>query len=146
MKTNVVEILLVEDNAADIELTRQSFLNCKLGNKLHVTRTGEDALNFLYKKGKFKSAPTPDMILLDLNLPQISGREVLVEIKHNDELKLIPVVILTASEDEDDIKLAYDNYANCYVAKPLDIDQFAKIIKSLNNFWFSIVEYPDNKN
>ncbi len=140
--TRVVEILLVEDNMVDVELTRETLETHKMVNNLHVVNNGEDAMDFLFKKGKFKSAPTPDVILLDLNLPQKDGREVLIEIKHNEDLKTIPVVILTVSEDENDIKMAYDNYANCYVTKPLDMVQFVKIVQSLENFWFSIVQFP----
>ncbi len=138
----VVEILLVEDNMVDVELTRETLETHKMVNNLHVVNNGEDAMDFLFRKGKFKSAPTPDVILLDLNLPQKDGREVLIEIKHNEDLKTIPVVILTVSEDENDIKMAYDNYANCYVTKPLDMVQFVKIVQSLENFWFSIVQFP----
>ncbi len=140
--TRVVEILLVEDNMVDVELTRETLETHKMVNNLHVVNNGEDAMDFLFKKGKFKSASTPDVILLDLNLPQKDGREVLIEIKHNEDLKTIPVVILTVSEDENDIKMAYDNYANCYVTKPLDMVQFVKIVQSLENFWFSIVQFP----
>ena len=137
------EILLVEDDPLDIELTKEVISAYKMANNIHVVTNGEDALSFLYKKGKYKTAPTPDIVFLDLNLPKIDGREILIDIKHNEKLKRIPIVILTSSELKDDIKLAYDNYANCYVTKPLDIEQLASIVKTLNNFWLSLVVAPN---
>jgi two-component system response regulator len=132
-------ILLVEDDPLDVELTKAVLTAHKMANSIYVVDNGIDALDFLYKRGKYKAAPTPDIIFLDLNLPKMDGREVLIDLKHNEDLKSIPIVILTSSEIKKDIRLAYDNYASCYVTKPLDIDQFLNIVKTLNNFWLSIV-------
>lgn len=136
------EILLVEDNAADIALTKKAIQKSKIANNLSVTRDGEEAIDFLYNKGKFKESPRPDLIILDLNLPKKDGREVLEDIKKDEKLKKIPVVILTTSNAEKDILKTYDLHANCYITKPLDFDQFIAIVKQINDFWFSIVKLP----
>lgn len=141
-RDSIVEILLVEDNEADIRLTRESIKEAKIHNNLYVTRDGEEAMEFLYKKGDYKDAVTPDLILLDLNLPKKDGREVLKEIKKDKTLSHIPVVILTTSEAEKDIIKSYKLHANCYVKKPMGIDQFVEVIKAIENFWFTIVKLP----
>ena len=143
MKNRFPEILIVEDDPLDVLLTKEILDSQNFRKSLHIVDNGMDAMDFLHKKGKYKSAPTPDIILLDLNLPKKDGREVLIDIKHNDKLKSIPVVILTSSEMKEDIRLAYDNYANSYVAKPLDLEQFANIIRTLNNYWLSLTIKPN---
>ena len=140
-----VEILLVEDNPGDIRLTKEAMKEAKIINNLNVVEDGVEALAFLRKKGKFKDVIRPDLILLDLNLPKKNGREVLAEIKQDINLKQIPVVILTVSKAEEDILKTYELHANCFITKPVDMDQFIKVVKSLENFWFSIVKLPPNK-
>lgn len=137
-----VEILLVEDNPGDVRLTREALKDWKMRNTLHVVEDGEEALSFLYKKGKYTNAPQPDLILLDLNLPKKDGGEVLSEIKENPSLKRIPVVILTTSEAEEDILKTYDLHANCYINKPVDFDQFISVVQKIEDFWFAIVRLP----
>jgi len=137
-----VEILLVEDNEPDIRLTQEGIKETKIHNNLHVARDGEEAMNFLYKRGNYRDVVTPDLILLDLNLPKKDGREVLEEVKNDDALSHIPVVILTTSEAEKDIVKSYKLHANCYVTKPMGIDQFVEVIKAIEDFWFSIVKLP----
>jgi len=137
-----IEILLVEDNPADVRLTVESLKEGKVCNILHVVEDGEEALAFLHKKGKYADKPHPDIILLDINLPKKSGLEVLSEIKGDDMLKRIPVVVLSASKAEEDIHRSYGLHANCYISKPVDLDQFIHVIKTINNFWFSIVKLP----
>ena len=139
-----VEILLVEDNAADVRLTKEALKEEKLHNNLHVAGDGIEALAFLRKEGKFSKSPRPDLILLDLNLPKKDGREVLKEIKTDDKLKAIPVVVLTVSKAEEDIIKTYNLHANCYITKPLDLNQFSKVVKSIQDFWLTIVKLPPN--
>lgn len=136
------EILLVEDNPGDVRLARESLKECKLLNNLSVVGDGVEAMAFLRKNGKHANATRPDLILLDLNLPKKDGREVLAEIKTDEELKRIPVVILTTSKAEEDILRTYGLHANCYITKPVDLDQFVKIVKSVHDFWFEIVRLP----
>ncbi|HBM16776.1 MAG TPA: response regulator [Lentisphaeria bacterium] len=136
------EILLIEDNICDVEIAKEALLKCKFKNNLHVVMNGRDALDFLFKRGRFSEAITPELILLDLNLPDIDGRDILNEIKNNNKLKAIPVVVLTSSRAEEDIIRAYTSHANCYVTKPLDFEQFKKIVLSIESFWFSIVTLP----
>ena len=143
-KIRNVEILLVDDNPGDIRLTQEALKDSKVLNNLHVVEDGLEALNFLRKKGEFKNEVTPDLILLDLNLPKRNGREVLSEIKEDELLKYIPVVILTISRAEEDILKSYELHANCYITKPVDMNQFVKIVRSIENFWFSIVKLPQN--
>ena len=138
----VVEILLVEDNPGDVRLTQEVFRDSKLTNTLHVVNDGVEAMDFLHRRGKYADAVRPDLVLLDLNLPKKDGREVLAEMKSDDELKCIPVVIMTISEAEEDILKSYKLHANCYVTKPIDFAQFAKMVNSINNFWLSIVKLP----
>lgn len=140
-----VEILLVDDNPGDIRLTQEALKESKIINKLNVVEDGAEAIDFLKKVGKYENVSTPDLILLDLNLPKKNGREVLAEIKEDKILKLIPVVILTISTAEEDILKSYKLHANCYITKPVDMNQFIKIVRSIENFWFSIVKLPPNR-
>ena len=140
-----VEILLVDDNPGDIRLTQEAFKESKIINNLNVVEDGAEAIDFLKKVGKYENVSTPDLILLDLNLPKKNGREVLAEIKEDKILKLIPVVILTISTAEEDILKSYKLHANCYITKPVDMNQFIKIVRSIENYWFSIVKLPPNR-
>jgi chemotaxis family two-component system response regulator Rcp1 len=137
-----VEILLVEDNAGDVRLAREGLRECKLLNNLSVAEDGVKALAFLRQEGEYARAPRPDLIMLDLNLPRKDGREVLKEIKEDDELKSIPVVILTTSKAEEDVVKSYALHANCYVTKPLAIEQFINVVQAIETFWFTIVKLP----
>ena len=137
-----VEILLVEDNEGDVGLIEEVFEEAKIRNNIHVAEDGEEAVLYLRGEGKFSGSPRPDIILLDLNLPKKDGREVLKEIKEDDNLKNIPVVILTTSNAEKDILRAYDLHANAYITKPLDFDQFIRAVGSIENFWLEIVNLP----
>lgn len=139
-----VNILIVEDNYPDVLLAKEVLIEAKVKNKLNVVDDGEKAMEYLLKKGDYVNATTPDLILLDLNLPKKDGREVLIEIKDNPELKRIPVVILTTSKAEEDIVNMYEHHANAYITKPVDFNQFIEVIKSLENFWLSIVKLPTN--
>jgi len=140
-----VEILLVEDNPGDVRLTQEALKDGGVLNELHVVEDGVDALAFLRRQGKYADAPCPELILLDLNLPKKDGREVLAEIKSDDALKRIPVVILTISNAEEDILQTYNLNANCYITKPVDLEQFIKVIQSIEDFWFTIVTLPPNE-
>jgi chemotaxis family two-component system response regulator Rcp1 len=140
-----VDILLVEDNAGDVRLTREVLRDSKVRNNLIVANNGQEALACLRKQGKFTGTVRPDLILLDLNLPVKDGREVLAEIKADPDLKRIPVVILTTSKAEEDILKTYNLHANCYVTKPVDLEQFVKVVKSLEDFWLAIVKLPNHK-
>jgi len=137
-----VEILLVEDNDGDVGLIEEVLEEAKIRNILHVAKDGEEAILFLHGEEKFSGSPRPDIILLDLNLPKKDGREVLREIKEDDNLKNIPVVVLTTSGAEKDVIRAYELHANAYVTKPLDFDQFMKVIEYIANFWLEIVKLP----
>jgi len=139
-----IEILLVEDNPGDADLAREALEGSKLHNALHVVGDGVEALDFLRQRGKHARATRPDLILLDLNLPKKDGREVLAEIKGDADLKRIPVVILTISKDEEDILRSYNLHANCYITKPIDLSQFMKVVKSIEDFWLTIVKLPPN--
>jgi chemotaxis family two-component system response regulator Rcp1 len=138
----LVEILLVEDNPGDVRLTKEALKEYKIINNLSVVMDGEEAIDFLFKKGDYKDAPTPDIILLDLNLPKKDGREVLAEIKNDEKLRTIPVVVLSTSENDMDISSSYYNHANCYITKPVDFDNFIEVVKTLQNFWVSVVKLP----
>jgi len=140
-----IEILLVEDSPADILIAREALSEAKLINTIHVAEDGVEAMDFLHKHGKFASAPTPDLILLDLNLPRKNGREVLTEIKADEKLKQIPVVVLTTSSAEEDILKSYNLHANCYVVKPVEFESFVKAVQSVQHFWFSVVTLPPGK-
>ena len=137
-----VEILLVEDNPGDVRLTREALREGKVRNNLAVASDGVEAVAYLRKEGEHAGAVRPDLILLDLNLPRKDGREVLAEIKADPSLRHIPVVVLTSSQAEEDIVRAYDLHANCYVTKPVDLDQFIRVVESIENFWFTIVKLP----
>ncbi|AFY79629.1 response regulator containing a CheY-like receiver domain and an HTH DNA-binding domain [Pleurocapsa sp. PCC 7327] len=137
-----IEILLIEDNPGDIELTKIALEDNKMTINLSVVEDGVEALKFLKKEGKYANVPHPDLILLDLNLPKKDGREVLAEMKADPILKRIPVVILTTSQAEEDVLRAYNLCANCYITKPVDFDRFVKIVRSIENFWFTIVKLP----
>ena len=137
-----IQVLLVEDNPGDVRLTLEAFKDGRVINHLNVVEDGEAALAYLRKEGKYASASTPDLVLLDLNLPRKDGREVLMEIKSDENLKRIPVVILTTSTAEQDILKTYDLHANCYINKPVDFDQFLTVVKAIENFWLTIVKLP----
>ncbi len=143
--TRPVEILLVEDNPADVRLAVESLKEGKVCNILHIVEDGEEAIFFLRKKGKYADKPRPDLIFLDLHLPKKNGHEVLAEIKSDDDLKRIPVVILTSSKDEGDIFRSYGLHANCYINKPVDLDQFIHVINAVKSFWFTIVKLPPHE-
>lgn len=138
----LINILLVEDNPGDVELVREALSEGKLCNKLHVVSDGIEAIRFLRSRGEYADAPSPDVILLDLNLPRKNGREVLNEIKSDPKLQAIPVVVLTSSKEEEDIQRSYSLHANCYVTKPVDFEQFMKVVKSIEEFWFTVVKLP----
>jgi len=137
-----IEILLVEDNIDEAELTREALCEGRVRNRIHWVEDGEDALAFLHRQGRHSAAPRPDLILLDLRLPRMSGQEVLTEIKQHPAWKRIPVVIMTSSDDEKDILAAYDKHANCYVTKPVDLDKFMEAVRSIEEFWLTVVHLP----
>lgn len=139
-----IEILLVEDNAGDARLAREALSDAKVANNLSWVKDGVEAIAYLHGEGGYKDKPLPDVILLDLNLPKKDGREVLAEIKQDPELKRIPVVILTVSEAQEDILKTYELHANCYIRKPIDLDQFLHVVKSIESFWLTIVKLPPN--
>jgi len=139
---NPIEILLIEDNPGDIELTRIAMNRSKLYCNLNVVEDGVDGMDFLYQRGRFEYSPRPDLILLDLNLPRKSGREILEEIKSDPNLQDIPVVILTASKADEDILRSYNCHANCFISKPVGFEEFMHVVKTLNDFWFTIVKLP----
>lgn len=137
-----IDILLVEDNPGDVRLTREALKEAKLGNELHVVEDGVEAMAFLRRRGAHRNAVRPDLILLDLNLPLKNGREVLAEIKNDPKLRRIPVVVLTTSQAEADVVKAYDLHANCYITKPVDLDQFLTVVRAIEDFWLTIVKLP----
>jgi chemotaxis family two-component system response regulator Rcp1 len=137
-----IHVLLVDDDEGDIELTREAFLDSKIQVDLDVCYNGAEALSYLKKEGEYSEAKTPDLILLDLNMPIKDGRETLMDIKKDETLRKIPVVILTTSQSEEDVMKSYDLGCNCYVSKPVDIKEFSKIVKVLEEFWFTIVKLP----
>jgi CheY-like chemotaxis protein len=139
-----VEILLVEDNPGDVRLTLEALKDGKVLNHLSVVGDGVEAIAFLHQEGAYANAPSPDLIFLDLNLPKKDGREVLQEIKNDESLKHIPVVVLTTSNADMDILRTYELHANCYITKPVDFEQFTKVIKSIEDFWLTIVKLPQN--
>jgi CheY-like chemotaxis protein len=142
---NPINILLVEDNPGDIRLTKEVLKDGKIKNNLNVVMDGEEALLFLKKQGEYKAVSSPDIILLDLNLPKKDGREVLAAIKSDLELMCIPVIVLTTSAAEQDILNMYAHHANCYITKPVDFNQFIKVVRSIENFWLTIVKLPNVK-
>ncbi len=141
---NAIEILLVEDSLGDARLTIEALKENKVLNQIHHVTDGVEAMKFLYNQGQYSKVLRPDLILLDLNMPKMDGREVLQKIKKDENLKRIPVVVLTTSQAEEDILKSYDLNANCFVTKPVDLDQFMEVIKSIKNFWLSIVKYPSS--
>ncbi len=139
-----VEILLVEDNSGDVRLTQEALKEGKVRNNLSIVSDGVEALAFLRREGQYATVPRPDVILLDLNLPRKDGREVLAEIKQDPNLRRIPVVILTTSQAEHDILRTYNLHANCYITKPVDLEQFIIVVKSIETFWLTVVKLPPN--
>ena len=138
----IVDVLLVEDDDGDVLMTREAFEHYKIRNQLHVVRDGEQAVQFLRREGQYEGAPRPDLILLDLNLPRFDGRQVLAEIKADAALRLIPVVVLTTSEAEEDILRSYELHANAYVTKPVDFDRFIEVIRKIDEFFVTVVKLP----
>lgn len=139
---HTIEILLVEDNPGDVELTREAFIDGKIGNHINVARDGVEALEYLRRKGVYSNAVRPDIVLLDLNLPRKGGLEVLAELKADPDLRSIPIVVLTTSRDEEDIARSYHAHANCYISKPVDFDKFMGVVRSLESFWLTVVRLP----
>lgn len=137
-----IKILFVEDNEGDIVLTLEALKEAKIHNHVTVMRDGEQAIQYLKKEGEYKNAETPDLILLDINLPRMDGKEVLANIKKDRQLMIIPVVILTTSDSEKDIMESYNNHANCYITKPVDFKKFMDVIQTIKTFWISIVQLP----
>ena len=137
-----IEVLLVEDDPGDVLMTKEAFEDHKLRNSLHVVNNGVDALLFLRKEGSYSGVPTPDLVLLDLNLPRMDGREVLAEIKADEELRRIPVVVLTTSEAEEDVLRSYNLHANAYVTKPVDFEQFVNVVRQVDEFFLTVVRLP----
>jgi CheY-like chemotaxis protein len=144
-RSRPVEILLVEDNPGDARLTREALKEGKIRNNLHHAKDGVEALAFLRREGGFAGAPTPDIVLLDLNLPKKDGRQVLAEMKADETLKTIPVVVLTTSEAEQDILRSYELHANCYVTKPVDLEKFISIVRAIEDFWLAVVKLPPSQ-
>ncbi len=142
MNTRPIEILLVEDNPGDVRLTIEALRDGKVYNRLSVARDGVEALAFLHREGPFANVSQPDVILLDLNLPKKNGHEVLAELKADPELKRIPVVVLTTSKADQDVVRSYDLYANCFITKPVDLEQFMTVVQSIEAFWLTIVKLP----
>lgn len=139
---DIVEVLLVEDSPSDAVLTQEALMFSRLSSSLHIVEDGEKAMQFLRGEGIYKESPRPDLILLDLNLPRKSGFEVLVEIKHDKDLLVIPVVVLTTSQAEDDVMKCYKNHANCYIRKPMEFNKFAEVVRAIDDFWFQVVARP----
>jgi two-component system, chemotaxis family, response regulator Rcp1 len=137
-----IEILLVEDNVADVRLTREGLKEAKLINRLHAVVNGQEALDFLHRRGAHREAPRPDVILLDLNLPGIDGHAVLKQVKGDPALRSIPVVVLTSSDAESDVVRSYDEHANCFISKPIDFDGFLRVVHAVKDFWFTVVKLP----
>lgn len=143
LRGSPIEILLVEDNPGDVRLTQEGLKEGRVQNELRVVGNGEEALAYLRKEGKYREVERPDLILLDLNLPKKNGHEVLVQIKEDPDLRRIPVVVLTSSKAEEDILKTYNLYANCYITKPVDLEQFIEVVKSIEDFWLEIVKLPN---
>ena len=141
--TRPIEVLLVEDNPADVRLTQEALKEGRVLNHLSAVSDGIEAMKFLRREGAYRDAPRPDLILLDLNLPKKNGRQVLEEIKSDPDLRRIPVMVLTTSSAERDLREAYTAHANCYITKPMDLDQFMTVVKSIEHFWFNIVTLPE---
>jgi CheY-like chemotaxis protein len=142
LRGNPIDILLVDDDQGDVMLTTKALRQGKLANEIHVARDGVEAMEFLLRRGEYRNAPRPDLIFLDLNMPRKDGREVLEEIKLNEQLRTIPVVVLTTSDADRDVIRSYHLHANCYVTKPVGIEQFLEVIHDIHGYWFSIVKLP----
>jgi len=142
LSSRPIDILIVEDNEGDARLVKEALKGKMYFNSVHIVKDGLAAMDFLYKRGEYSKINVPDLIFLDLNLPGIDGREILAEIKSSEKFKQIPVVIMTASQAEEDILRSYDLHANCYIKKPLDMDQFINVVESLEDFWLSVVKLP----
>jgi len=142
MRVKQIDILVVEDNPGDARLIMEVLKSNKIYNSLHVVKDGVEAMDFLNQNGEYAEMPRPDLIFLDLNLPRMDGREVLAKLKSDDIFKHIPVVVMTMSQSEEDILKSYNLHANCYVTKPIDLDQFVKVVESIEDFWFSLVKLP----
>ena len=142
-KHTEVKILLVEDNEGDIVLTLEALRKAKVTNSVQVVRDGEEALEYLKKEGNYTNAQTPNLILLDINLPKVDGKEVLMEIKNDKNLMIIPVVMLTTSDSEKDIMYSYQHHANCFITKPVDLNKFMDMVQKLNDFWITVVQLPN---
>ena len=140
----IIDILLIEDNSGDVRLAQKALKESKVKNQLHIVTDGVEATDFLFKRNDYKDAPRPDLIILDLNIPKKHGHEVLAEVKADEDLKRIPVIILTTSKAEEDILKTYNLHANCYITKPLDFDKFMEVIKSIGDFWLTIVKLPNH--
>ena len=145
MNHSGIRILLVEDDPADVELTVETLEHSKISIHLDVVNNGEEALAFLRKEGEFAEAGRPDLLLLDLNMPRMDGRQVLRHVKSDDRLKTIPVVVLTTSSAEEDVARSYFEGANCYITKPVGLDEFAKVVRTIEDFWFTVVRLPDDR-
>ena len=141
-----IDILLAEDSPGDADLAKEALDESKLKNRLYTVVDGQEALDFLFKKGKYKNVPRPDLMLLDLNMPRVDGREVLKIVKEDENLRSIPIVILTTSKAEEDIIKSYKLHANCYISKPLNLDKFMEVVSAIENFWISIVALPKKEN
>ena len=139
---NSIEILLIEDSPSDANLTMQSLQQAKITNRLHWVEEGEAAMDFLYQRGEYINAPRPDLIVLDLNLPGMDGREILADVKADPDLRRIPVVVLTTSSNEEDVLRSYDLNANCYVTKPFNVQQFIQVVQLISDFWLTAVKLP----
>ena len=137
-----IEILLVEDNPGDVRLTKEAFKEGQIDNEMHVATDGDAALDYLYQRGEHEEAVRPDLVLLDLNLPKVDGIEVLEQVKGDPDLKQIPVIVLSSSEDESDVLKSYENYTNAYLTKPVDPDEFVELVRSLESFWLQFVHLP----
>ena len=142
MNGTPIQILLVDDSEADVRLATEALKAAKVANSIHVVHDGVEALEYLRRQGAYATAPRPDLILLDLNMPRKNGRQVLVELKSDPDLRNIPVVVLTTSSDEEDVAKSYDLHANCYIVKPVSFDGLIKVVKSLDQFWLSVVRLP----
>lgn len=141
-KDRPVELLLIEDNSGDILLTKEAFEEINFSENLSVVTDGESALDFLYKRGRYENAQTPDLIILDLNIPRVDGREILNKVKNDDNLKKIPIIVLSTSKSDRDIKTCYELQANCYLIKPVDFEQFLEIVTYIRDFWLGMVKIP----
>jgi CheY-like chemotaxis protein len=142
MSIDPIQVVLIEDSAADIRLTQEALRDGKVINELHILRDGEEALNYLFRRGEYEGAVRPDLIILDLNLPKLDGKEVLSQLKSDESLRSIPVAVLTSSSADRDIVESYDLGANCYLTKPVDLEQFLKVVNQIEDFWLGIVRLP----